>query len=39
MYKVVKVVDVYHRRSHLVQGGLEPVGVTVEMELTGHPEI
>ena len=29
--KVVKVVDVYHRRSPLVQGGLEPV----EMELTG----
>ena len=25
--KVVKVVDVYHRRSPLVQGGLEPVGV------------
>ncbi len=26
--KIVKVVDVYHRRSPLVQGGLEPVGVT-----------
>ncbi len=25
--KIVKVVDVYHRRSPLVQGGLEPVGV------------
>ncbi len=25
--KVVKVVDVYHRRSPLVQGGLETVGV------------
>ncbi len=25
--KVVKVVDVYHRRSPLVQGGLEPAGV------------
>ncbi len=24
--KVVKVVDVYHRRSPLVQGGLESVG-------------
>ncbi len=33
--KVVKVVDVYHRRSPLVQGGLEPVGVCIEMELTG----
>ncbi len=27
--KIVKVVDVYHRRSPLVQGGLEPVGVTL----------
>ncbi len=35
----MKVVDVYHRRSPHVQGGLEPVGVTVEMELTGQPEI
>ncbi len=30
-----KVVDVHHRRSPLVQGGLEiPVAVTVKMELT-----
>ncbi len=27
----------YHRRSPLVQGGLEPVGVTVE--LTGNPKL